>query len=102
MVNEELRCWELLQQPHVLKPGGRAAIITFHFEDRLIFGKFFKQALINRWQMMCLAQAAIVPLRCHHRKTGYHPIGRGIKKEIQSREAKLRVAEMKKVMISCN
>ncbi len=96
-VNEELVVLkELLQQiPHVLKPGGRAAIITFHsLEDRLV-KNFFRDGSFDEVQADDLfGTKPENPLRAITKK----PITatqEELKKNSRSRSAKLRVAEKK-------
>lgn len=96
-VNEELEVLkELLQQiPHVLKPGGRAAIITFHsLEDRLV-KNFFKDGSFEEVQADDLyGTKRESPLRVITKK----PITatqQELKLNTRSRSAKLRVAEKK-------
>lgn len=96
-VNEELVVLkELLQQiPHVLKPGGRAAIITFHsLEDRLV-KNFFRDGSFDEVPADDLfGTKPENPLRVITKK----PITatqEELKKNSRSRSAKLRVAEKK-------
>jgi 16S rRNA (cytosine1402-N4)-methyltransferase len=94
-VNDEMGALkELLEQiPAVLKPGGRAAIITFHsIEDRLV-KNFFKQGtfeeieenpLMNTERVSELKVITKKPIVASTEET---------KKNPRSRSAKLRVAE---------
>lgn len=96
-VNEELDVLkELLQQiPNVLKPGGRAAIITFHsLEDRLV-KNFFKQGSFDEPVADdVFGTRAPNPLTVITKK----PITAAqeeLRKNTRSRSAKLRIAEKK-------
>ncbi len=96
-VNEELVVLqELLQQiPHVLKPGGRAAIITFHsLEDRLV-KNYFRDGSFDELQAdNVFGTKPENPLRVITKK----PITASqdeLKRNSRSRSAKLRVAERK-------
>ncbi len=96
-VNEELVVLqELLQQiPHVLKPGGRAAIITFHsLEDRLV-KNFFRDGSFDEVKADdVFGTKPENPLRVITKK----PITatqEELKQNSRSRSAKLRVAEKK-------
>jgi 16S rRNA (cytosine1402-N4)-methyltransferase len=96
-VNEELEVLkELLQQiPHVLKPGGRAAIITFHsLEDRLV-KNFFRDGSFEEVKADdVFGTKPENPLRVITKK----PITASeeeMKKNSRSRSAKLRIAERK-------
>ncbi len=98
-VNDELGALkELLQQiPGVLKPGGRAAIITFHsLEDRLV-KNYFKKGSFEEEELLTDPFG---------RNTPTHPLTVVNKKPIvasdtelkanpRSRSAKLRIAEKK-------
>jgi 16S rRNA (cytosine1402-N4)-methyltransferase len=94
-VNEELDVLkELLEQvPQVLKPGGRAAIITFHsLEDRLV-KQFFKKGTFemedaNPFQMTTVHN----PLKVITKKP-VEASAAEVKRNPRSRSAKLRVAE---------
>lgn len=94
-VNDEMGSLkEMLEQiPDVLKPGGRAAIITFHsLEDRLV-KNFFKNETFDEFDEN--------PLLPDERKSNLKiitkkPITAGadeVKRNPRSRSAKLRVAE---------
>lgn len=96
-VNEELVVLqELLQQiPHVLKPGGRAAIITFHsLEDRLVKNYFRDGSFDEPQADDVYGTRPENPLRVITKK----PITASqdeLKRNSRSRSAKLRVAERK-------
>jgi 16S rRNA (cytosine1402-N4)-methyltransferase len=96
-VNEELVVLqELLQQiPHVLKPGGRAAIITFHsLEDRLVKNYFRDGSFDEPQADDVFGTRPENPLRVITKK----PITASqeeLKRNSRSRSAKLRVAERK-------
>ncbi|MDB5247439.1 MAG: rsmH [Segetibacter sp.] len=96
-VNDELGALkEMLEQiPAVLKPGGRAAVITFHsLEDRLV-KNFFRSGTFDVQDEN--------PLSREERKNELKiitkkPITAGaeeVKRNVRSRSAKLRVAERK-------
>lgn len=96
-VNEELLVLqELLQQiPHVLKPGGRAAVITFHsLEDRLV-KNFFKNGTFDEPVADdVFGTRPESPLRIITKK----PVtasAEELKTNTRSRSAKLRIAEKK-------
>lgn len=96
-VNDELGALkELLEQlPEALKPGGRAAIITFHsLEDRLV-KLFFRNGTFDEVEEHPFETTVRHnPLRLVNRK----PIEAGaeeLKRNPRSRSAKLRVAERK-------
>ncbi len=95
-VNEELEVLkELLQQiPAVLKPGGRAAIITFHsLEDRLV-KIFFKDGNAAEQPDNVFGHKPHNPLQIITKKpiTATLP---ELKQNPRSRSAKLRIAERK-------
>lgn len=96
-VNEELVVLqELLQQiPHVLKPGGRAAIITFHsLEDRLVKNYFRDGSFDEPQADNVYGTRPENPLRVITKK----PVTASqdeLKRNSRSRSAKLRVAERK-------
>ena len=98
-VNDELGALkELLQQiPPLLKPGGRAAIITFHsLEDRLVKNFFRRGAFEEPEENPFIMQEKVNELKVTTKK----PIEASeeeMKKNSRSRSAKLRVAE--KVMM---
>jgi 16S rRNA (cytosine1402-N4)-methyltransferase len=96
-VNDEMGALkEMLEQiPSILKPGGRAAIITFHsLEDRLV-KNFFKKGAFNEQDENPLSnEEREVDLKIITKK----PITAGtdeVKRNPRSRSAKLRVAERK-------
>lgn len=96
-VNDEMGALkELLQQiPAVLKPGGRAAIITFHsLEDRLVKNFFRSGSLEEQDENPLSNQERKTELKIITKK----PITAGaveVKRNPRSRSAKLRVAERK-------
>ena len=95
-VNDELGALkEMLQQlPSVLKPGGRAAIITFHsLEDRIV-KTYFKKGFDEDDPADPFAQTPLSPLIAITRKP-ILPSEEEIKRNPRSRSAKLRVAEMR-------
>ncbi|HJV18997.1 MAG TPA: 16S rRNA (cytosine(1402)-N(4))-methyltransferase RsmH [Sediminibacterium sp.] len=94
-VNDEMGALkEMLQQlPEVLKPGGRAAIITFHsIEDRMV-KNFFRQGSFEEVQdnpFVSVAKQTVFRL------VNKKPVTAGaeeLKRNTRSRSAKLRVAE---------
>ena len=94
-VNDELGALRdlLLQVPAVLKPGGRAAIITFHsLEDRLV-KNFFRRGSFDEPEehpFLNRPQAnELVPVN----KKPITPTEKEMKSNPRSRSAKLRVAE---------
>jgi 16S rRNA (cytosine1402-N4)-methyltransferase len=96
-VNQELQVLkELLQQiPNILKPGGRAAIITFHsLEDRLV-KNFFRDGSFNEVKVDDVyGTKPNNPLNIVTKK----PITateQELTKNTRSRSAKLRIAELK-------
>ncbi len=96
-VNDEMGALkEMLEQlPAVLKPGGRAAVITFHsLEDRLV-KNFFKNGTFDEQQEnSLLPEERKSELKIITKK----PIIAGeeeVKRNPRSRSAKLRVAERK-------
>lgn len=96
-VNDEMGALkEMLEQlPAVLKPGGRAAVITFHsLEDRLV-KNFFKNGTFDEQQEnSLLPKERKSELKIITKK----PIIAGeeeVKRNPRSRSAKLRVAERK-------
>ena len=96
-VNEELKALqELLQQiPGILKPGGRAAIITFHsLEDRLV-KQFFRSGSFEEPEENPFINTE---RRNELKLVTKKPIAPGqdeLKRNPRSRSAKLRVAEKK-------
>jgi 16S rRNA (cytosine1402-N4)-methyltransferase len=96
-VNEELKALqELLQQiPGILKPGGRAAIITFHsLEDRLV-KQFFRSGSFEEPEENPFINTE---RRNELKLVTKKPIAPGqdeLKRNPRSRSARLRVAEKK-------
>jgi 16S rRNA (cytosine1402-N4)-methyltransferase len=94
-VNDEMGALkELLEQmPQVLKPGGRAAIITFHsLEDRLVKVFFRNGTFEAEEEHPFESKVRYNPLKLVNKK----PIEAGkeeLKRNPRSRSAKLRVAE---------
>jgi 16S rRNA (cytosine1402-N4)-methyltransferase len=95
-VNDELSALkDLLQQmPDLLKPGGRAAIITFHsLEDRIVKNFFKKGTFEEQDQKDPFGQSTVThPFKVVTKK----PITPGdaeLKNNPRSRSAKLRIAE---------
>lgn len=94
-VNEEMEALkELLQQlPVVIKPGGRAAIITFHsLEDRMV-KQFFKAGTLEQQEDHPFLS---VPLVQQWKLINKKPITAGeqeLSTNPRARSAKLRVAE---------
>jgi 16S rRNA (cytosine1402-N4)-methyltransferase len=94
-VNDEMGALkELLEQiPAVLKPGGRAAIITFHsIEDRLV-KNFFKQGTFEEIEENPLMNTERVSELKVITKKPIVASAEETKKNPRSRSAKLRVAE---------
>jgi 16S rRNA (cytosine1402-N4)-methyltransferase len=94
-VNDELGALKALleQLPQVLKPGGRAAIITFHsLEDRLVKVFFkkgtFEEEIENPFEMTTVQN----PLKVITKKP-VEPGAEELKQNGRARSAKLRVAE---------
>ncbi|HVZ56954.1 MAG TPA: 16S rRNA (cytosine(1402)-N(4))-methyltransferase RsmH [Chitinophagaceae bacterium] len=94
-VNDELGSLkEMLQQvPGVLKPGGRAAIITFHsLEDRLV-KNFFRRGSFDEPEPNPFFNTETVNLlRLVHKKP-ILPSSEEIRRNPRSASAKLRIAE---------
>lgn len=96
-VNDEMGALkEMLEQlPAVLKPGGRAAIITFHsLEDRLVKNFFKNGSFYEQQENSLLPEERKNDLKIITKK----PIvagGEEVKRNPRSRSAKLRVAERK-------
>ncbi|MBD0279153.1 MAG: 16S rRNA (cytosine(1402)-N(4))-methyltransferase RsmH [Flavisolibacter sp.] len=94
-VNDEIGALkELLQQlPGVLKPGGRAAIITFHsLEDRLV-KVFFRDGTFETKEDNPFEISKVEnPLRLVNKKP-IEPSEEEVRRNPRSRSAKLRVAE---------
>jgi 16S rRNA (cytosine1402-N4)-methyltransferase len=94
-VNDELGALkEMLQQiPSLLKPGGRAAIITFHsLEDRLVKNFFRRGSFDETDQNPFISHKTVNELKVITKKP-IQPSGSEIKQNPRSRSAKLRVAE---------
>ena len=94
-VNDELGALEdLLQQiPECLKPGGRAAIITFHsLEDRLV-KQYFKTGRKEEDDPYNLYGKTSTPLLKPVHKKPVLPSAEEYHRNKRSRSAKLRVAE---------
>jgi 16S rRNA (cytosine1402-N4)-methyltransferase len=94
-VNDEMGVLkDMLQQlPQVLKPGGRAAIITFHsLEDRLV-KNFFKQGAFEEVQTNAFGQSEIKKEFKVITKKPIVASDEELKKNPRARSAKLRVAE---------
>ena len=94
-VNDELGALkEMLQQiPSILKPGGRAAIITFHsLEDRLV-KKFFRHETFEEAEdnpfMMTEKKSRLKVIT----KKPIEPSEKELKQNPRARSSKLRVAE---------
>lgn len=98
-VNDELGALqEMLQQiPKLLKPGGRAAIITFHsLEDRLVKNFFRRGSFDEPEENPFVSSETVNELRIITKKP-IIPTDSEMKDNPRSRSAKLRVAE--KVMM---
>jgi 16S rRNA (cytosine1402-N4)-methyltransferase len=98
-VNDELGALKemLLQIPSLLKPGGRAAIITFHsLEDRLVKNFFRRGSFDEPEQNPFTNTETVSELKIITRKPVV-PTEEELKKNPRSRSAKLRIAE--KVMM---
>jgi 16S rRNA (cytosine1402-N4)-methyltransferase len=98
-VNDELGALtELLQQiPSLLKPGGRAAIITFHsLEDRLVKNFFRRGSFDETEENPFTTEERVNELKVITKKP-IVPTEKELKENPRSRSAKLRVAE--KVMM---
>ena len=98
-VNDELGALkEMLQQtPKLLKPGGRAVIITFHsLEDRLV-KNFFRRGTFDELQTNPFINDEPVSELKVITKKPILPTEKEIKENPRSRSAKLRIAE--KVMM---
>ena len=96
-VNDELTALkELLQQiPTLLKPGGRAAIITFHsLEDRLVKNFFKRGSFTESEENPYTNNPEINDLKVITKKPVV-PSAEEMKTNPRSRSAKLRVAERK-------
>lgn len=100
-VNDELGALkELLQQlPAALKPGGRAAIITFHsLEDRLVKNFFRRGSFVDEPDPNPFVMQETVNELEVITKKPVLPAEAEMKRNPRSRSAKLRVAE-KKMMV---
>ncbi len=98
-VNDELGSLKelLLQIPPLLKPGGRAAIITFHsLEDRLV-KNFFRRGSFDETEENPFTNTEEVNELKVITKKPITPADKEMKENPRSRSAKLRVAE--KVMM---
>jgi 16S rRNA (cytosine1402-N4)-methyltransferase len=98
-VNDELGSLKelLLQIPPILKPGGRAAIITFHsLEDRLV-KNFFRRSSFDEAEENPFTNTEEVNELKVITKKPIVPADKEMKENPRSRSAKLRVAE--KVMM---
>ena len=96
-VNDELGALkEMLQQlPQVLKPGGRAVIITFHsLEDRLV-KVFFKEGSFEKEEDHPFENRTNISALTVISKKPILPKDEELKKNPRARSAKLRVAEKK-------
>ena len=94
-VNEELEALKdmLLQIPQVLKPGGRASIITFHsLEDRMV-KNFFKQGAFEVEEDPVYGRQHKSPFTLITKKP-IEPSEKETKENPRSRSARLRVAEL--------
>jgi 16S rRNA (cytosine1402-N4)-methyltransferase len=94
-VNDELGALkEMLQQiPALLKPGGRAAIITFHsIEDRIV-KNFFRQGEVDEIPTNPLLPETKEKVFALVNKKPIQPSQIEQNKNPRSRSAKLRVAE---------
>jgi 16S rRNA (cytosine1402-N4)-methyltransferase len=99
-VNDELGALrEMLQQiPKLLKPGGRAAIITFHsLEDRLV-KNFFRRGTFDEPEANPFTTDEHVNELQVITKKPVTPSEKEMKRNPRSRSAKLRVAE-KRMMV---
>ncbi len=99
-VNDELGALHdmLLQIPSLLKPGGRAAIITFHsLEDRLV-KNFFRRGSFDEPDANPFINTETVNELLVITKKPVLPTDKEMKENPRSRSAKLRVVE-KRVMI---
>ena len=98
-VNDELGALkEMLQQiPKLLKPGGRAAIITFHsLEDRLVKNFFRRGSFDEPERNPFINEEDVNELKIITKKS-IQPSAKEMKENPRSRSARLRVAE--KVMM---
>lgn len=94
-VNDELGALkEMLSQiPSLLKPGGRAAMITFHsLEDRIV-KNFFKRGSFDEPEENPFINSKVVNELRIITKKPIQPSEKEMKENSRSRSAKLRVAE---------
>lgn len=94
-VNDELGALkEMLQQiPKLLKPGGRAAIITFHsLEDRLVKNFFRRGSFDEPERNPFINEEDVNELKIITKKS-IQPSEKEMKENPRSRSARLRVAE---------
>ena len=94
-VNDELGALkEMLQQiPSLLKPGGRAAIITFHsLEDRLVKNFFRRGTFEETDENPFIMKEKVNELKVITKKP-IEPSAKEIKENPRARSAKLRVVE---------
>jgi len=94
-VNDELGALRelLLQTPHLLKPGGRVAIITFHsLEDRLV-KNFFRRGTFEEAEENPFTMSKQVSEFKLINKKPITPDEKELKQNPRSASAKLRVAE---------
>jgi 16S rRNA (cytosine1402-N4)-methyltransferase len=94
-VNDEIGALkDLLQQiPNLLKPGGRAAIITFHsIEDRLVKNFFRRGTFDEPEENPFMNDITVSELKVITKKPVV-PTDKEMKQNPRSRSAKLRVAE---------
>ena len=98
-VNDEMGALKelLTQMPMVLKPGGRAAFITFHsLEDRLV-KNFFRSGNVEDVECNPLLQEEEINELKIITKKPITATAEEIKRNPRSRSAKLRVAEKKSI-----
>ncbi len=99
-VNDELGALKdmLLQIPSLLKPGGRAAIITFHsLEDRLV-KNFFRRGSFDEVEENPFINTETVNELHVITKKPVLPTEKEMKENSRSRSAKLRVAEKREMI----
>jgi 16S rRNA (cytosine1402-N4)-methyltransferase len=95
-VNDELGALKdlLTQLPDLLKPGGRAAFITFHsLEDRIVKHFFKRETFEEEDQSNPFGQSIAQPTLKIITKKPITPGDKELKQNPRSRSAKLRVAE---------